>query len=304
MEQFHYSSQRREEPEDFNLREWPVKGRFKCENTSSRRFSGSYLRSLREDGRSFRSNITISSTASSPGYYSMRDEIDPSTYSFTAAIKALQAKSRYNMWESLSPDQFSLNSKWYEAEKYICNPLSGEVPMECLSAKTLSARSFRNFSSRITMSAPLVYSTKSRQLHERPITFPQEEAVNRYPIPEKRVEGMTKDVGTQSTPPERSSTCPSPDSTPPMVTSLKACGKEETNSPNSCSTQTKKSEEGVTIKASKEKEMTKGEKGDRNSAKEQRWRQGGCLSWMRTRQTDKHKTRTKNFLPHLNLKGC
>ena len=81
MEQFHYSSQRREEPEDFNLREWPVKGRFKCENTSSRRFSGSYLRSLREDGRSFRSNITISSTASSPGYYSMRGTLITSLFS-------------------------------------------------------------------------------------------------------------------------------------------------------------------------------------------------------------------------------
>lgn len=58
----------------------------------------------------------------------------------------------------------------------------------------------------------------------------------------------------------------------------------------------------VTIKARKEKEMTKGEKGDRNSTNEQTWRQGGCLSWMRTRQRDKHKTGKKNFLPH--LKGC
>lgn len=96
---------------------------------------------------------------------------------------ALQARSSYNSWESLSPEGFALNSKWYEAEKYICNPLSGEVPMECLSAKTLSARSFRNFRTRITMSAPLVYSTNSRQLQDRPINFPQEEAVHQYPIP-------------------------------------------------------------------------------------------------------------------------
>ncbi|XP_022134098.1 uncharacterized protein LOC111006452 isoform X2 [Momordica charantia] len=307
MEQFHYSSQRREEAEaeEFSLREWPVKARIKCESTSSRRFSGSYIRSFREDGRSFRSNITISSTASSPGY-SMREEIDPSTYSFTAALKALQARSSYNSWESLSPDGFSLNSKWYEAEKYICNPLSGEVPMECLSAKTLSARSFRNFRTRITMSAPLVYSTNSRLLHERPITSPQEEAVHQYPIPEKKVEGMTKDVGTQSTPPDRSSASPSPASTPPIKErSLKACGKEETASPNSNSKPKNKSEDArVAIKAGKEKEMTKGEKGDRNNTNEQTWRQGegGCLSWMRTRQRDKHKTRKKNFLPH--LKGC
>lgn len=96
---------------------------------------------------------------------------------------ALQARSSYNSWESLSPEGFALNSKWYEAEKYICNPLSGEVPMECLSAKTLSARSFRNFRTRITMSAPLVYSTNSRQIQERPISFPQEEAIHHYPIP-------------------------------------------------------------------------------------------------------------------------
>ncbi|XP_022993231.1 uncharacterized protein LOC111489313 isoform X1 [Cucurbita maxima] len=299
MEQVHYGSQRREEPDDLNLREWAVRARMKCENTNSRRFSGSYLRSFREeDGRSFRSNITISSTASSPGYYSMRDEIDPSTYSFTTALKALQSRSNYNSWESLSPPEgLALNSKWYEAEKYICNPLSGEVPMECLSAKSLSARSFRNSRTRITMSAPLVYSTNSTQLQERPITFTQ------IPDVEKKVEGMTKDVGTQSTPPDRSSTSPSPASTPPIKErSLKNCGKEETGSSNSYSIPRTKSEKVVRSKASKEKEMPKGEKGDRNSTKEQTWRQGGCLSWMRTRQRDKHKTRKNNFLPH--LKGC
>lgn len=76
---------------------------------------------------------------------------------------ALQARSVYS-WECLSPDGFALNSKWNEAEKYICNPLSGEVPMECLSAKTLSGRSFRSLTSRITMSAPLVYPSHSKLL--------------------------------------------------------------------------------------------------------------------------------------------
>ena len=66
------------------------------------------------------------------------------------------------MWECLSPEGFALNSKWSDAEKYISNPLSGQVPMECLSAKTLSARSFRNMmTNRITMSAPLIYSASS-----------------------------------------------------------------------------------------------------------------------------------------------
>ncbi|XP_038990908.1 uncharacterized protein LOC120113917 [Hibiscus syriacus] len=149
------SSCRYDEPE-FSLREWGIKARISRENTASRRYSASYIRSFREDSRSFRSNITICSTASSPGY-SLKDEIDPSTYSFTTALKALQARTVYNTWECLSPEGFALNSKWNEAEKYICNPLSGEVPMECLSAKTLSGRSFRNFTNRITMSAPLVY---------------------------------------------------------------------------------------------------------------------------------------------------
>lgn len=72
---------------------------------------------------------------------------------------ALQARNVYNSWECLSPDGFALNSKWNEAEKYICNPLSGEFPMECLSAKTLSARSFRNLTNTLTMSAPLVYNS-------------------------------------------------------------------------------------------------------------------------------------------------
>ncbi|KAH6825892.1 mental retardation GTPase activating protein [Perilla frutescens var. hirtella] len=132
---------------DFNLKEWGVRGRrISRENTKSRRFSAS---NFREEARSFRSNITISSTASSPGY---------------TAVRALQAKTVYR-WEFQSAEGMSLNSKWSEAEKYICNPLSGEVPLECLSAKTLSksGRSFR--SCRITMSAPLIYPSNSHMHH-------------------------------------------------------------------------------------------------------------------------------------------
>ena len=69
--------------------------------------------------------------------------------------EALQEKAMLNNREWLTQEGFALNSKWNEAEKYICNPLSGEVPMECLSSRTLSSRSFRNLAT--TMSAPLHY---------------------------------------------------------------------------------------------------------------------------------------------------
>uniref|UniRef100_A0A2N9GGM9 Uncharacterized protein n=1 Tax=Fagus sylvatica TaxID=28930 RepID=A0A2N9GGM9_FAGSY len=224
---------------EFNLREWAVKARITRENRNSRRFSASNIRSFREDTRSsFRSNVTnISSTASSPGY-PLKDEIDPSTYSFTTALKALQARSSYHSWECSSPDGFALNSKWNEAEKYICNPLSGEVPMECLSAKTLSGRSFRNLSNRITMSAPLVYSSSHSKQPQTKLnsTSAQESSLLQLSIPEKRTDGMmTRDVGTQSTPPDlSSSSSPSPASTPPIIErAIKRCGLEVGDSPNS-----------------------------------------------------------------------
>lgn len=45
---------------------------------------------------------------------------------------------------------------------------------------------------------------------------------------------MTRDVGTQSTPPDLSSSSPSPASTPPIVErSLKRCGLQGGDSPNS-----------------------------------------------------------------------
>lgn len=79
---------------------------------------------------------------------------------------ALQARTMYS-WEYMPGDGLALNSKWNEAEKYICNPKSGEVPLECLSAKSLTTttRSFRNLlTSKITMSAPLIYPS-SRHFH-------------------------------------------------------------------------------------------------------------------------------------------
>ncbi|KAL0332498.1 UNVERIFIED_CONTAM: hypothetical protein Scaly_2151300 [Sesamum calycinum] len=190
-----FGSRRHDEPE-FDLKEWALRARISRGNTNSRRFSASNLKSFREDERSLTSNITISSTASSPGY-TIREEIDPSKYSFTTALKALQAKTLYT-WEYLSPDGLTLNSKWNDAEKYICNPLSGEVPLECLSAKTLSARSFRGLKSRITVSAPLIYHSQLQQFQAKSPIIEHETEV-KITIEEKN-RSTTRDVGTQSTP--------------------------------------------------------------------------------------------------------
>ncbi|XP_059670567.1 uncharacterized protein LOC132316077 isoform X2 [Cornus florida] len=296
------TSRRRDEPE-FNLREWALKSRISRENTRSRRFSASNI-IRREDTRSFRSNITISSTPSSPGY-SLK-EIDPSTYSFTTALKALQARSVYS-WECLSPDGFALNSKWNEAEKYICNPLSGEVPMECLSAKTLSGR----LTSRLAMSAPLIYPSHSRLAHTNSSLTLHENDVH-IPIQEKKEWSMnTRDVGTQSTPPDlSSSSSPSPASTPPIEErSIKRGDAVIGDSPFSNIAKTK-SEEEVEVKVTGDKEETKSsEEEDQGEKAKQKGRckQGGCLSWrslwMRRRQRDKHKPRKKIIFCH-QINGC
>ncbi|KAM7516288.1 hypothetical protein LguiA_005871 [Lonicera macranthoides] len=197
---------------EFSSRELAIKTRIGRENMNSRRFSAS---SIREDTNSFRSNITISSsTVSSPGY-TTREEIDPSTYSFTTALKALQAKARLvDNWEIKG---VALNSKWNEAEKYISNPLSGQVPMECLSSKTLSAR--------ITMSAPLIYPSRSPLIQTTPYSIPTHEDVLCIPIKvaEKKAENMTRDVGVQSTPAELTS--------PPMEQDSIKCSAKKSDSP-------------------------------------------------------------------------
>ncbi|XP_047319989.1 uncharacterized protein LOC124924007 [Impatiens glandulifera] len=185
--------------DNFNLKEWGLKSRLVSrDNTGSRRFSASYIRTIREvdAARSFRSNLTVSSTtASSPAYNYLTEEIDPSTYSFTTALRALQARSS-NCWELQSPESgLTLNSKWNEAEKYICNPFSGEVPMECLSAKTLGNASFRHLRGRITMSAPLVYSKQAYYQNNNIDKTKDHELL--FPVQEKITEADPKDVGTQ-----------------------------------------------------------------------------------------------------------
>ncbi|XP_044506936.1 uncharacterized protein LOC123226476 isoform X2 [Mangifera indica] len=315
MEQRRDEHRHEYDPPDFNLREWALKARLSRDNANSRRFSASHIRSFREDAPSFRSNFTISSTASSPGY-TLREEIDPSTYSFTTALKALQARTVYNSWECLSPDGFALNSKWNEAEKYICNPLSGEFPMECLSAKTLSGRSSRNFTNRITMSAPLVYNSTHHsrivQTNNRPSSFTvQEEDVAQSPIPESKMEGMTRDVGTQSIQQDLSSVSASPASIPSiMEESLKPCEAEASGDSTNSNAKIKYEEE-VEVTETRDKEEPKTDhKEDMQIKKRAGCRcsssmQGGCLSWMRSRHREKHKPRRNKhsiFLPH--LKGC
>ncbi|XP_074308280.1 uncharacterized protein LOC141643141 isoform X2 [Silene latifolia] len=280
-------SSQRSKDQEFNLNEWHLRARISKENISnSRRYSSSYIRSFREDSsRSFRSNFTISSTASSPGYHN-KDEIDPSTYSFTTALKALQARSGY-VWECLSPEGFALNSKWNEAERYICNPLSGEVPMECLSAKTLSGRSFRSYmASRVTMSAPLVYSLQ----HRRSSNFsnPVSSALNKEQlvkpplvIPEKQNGCRTRDVGIQSNPSphEGSSSSLSDISTPSIrerpITRCEGIEDQDDDAQNSSSTIKSTDIEEVEVKVTREGEETK--RGRGGSQKKKKMHKTGQL---------------------------
>ncbi|XP_021657575.2 uncharacterized protein LOC110647861 isoform X2 [Hevea brasiliensis] len=234
------------------------------------------------------------------------------THQHTPSLLLSKARAVYNSWDCLSPDGFALNSKWNDAEKYICNPLSGEVPVECLSAKTLSGRSFRNPANRITMSAPLVYSSHSKKVHTKPSVATPDDCVQ-FPLQEKKMEGMTRDVGTQSTPPDLSSSSPSPTSTPPITErSFKRC--EAVGDSPKCNDKLRaegKVEEEKETRREKEEETTKGESEKEERKKkenEQMWRcsssmQGGCLSWMRRRQRKKHKTRKRNIFL-LNLEGC
>ncbi|OWM84668.1 uncharacterized protein LOC116204791 [Punica granatum] len=272
---------------EFNPREWALRARtISRDNTISRRFSASNISRFREDDRSFRSNFTISSTASSPGYL-LTDEIDPSTYSFTTALKALQARTGC-VWECLSPEGFALSSKWNEAEKYICNPLSGEFPTDCLSAKTLSGRSLHNLTSRITMSAPLIYPSHLSTTHS--LTMPASPPPT---VPGKKLGViMTRDVGIQSTPGEFSSGSASPTSTLSMAGTirLKQLGEEA-------------QESGKEVG---EKEAAAGaddRKEEREQGREEKQRMGcklgkdgtGCLSRIRnSRRQEKNKSRKMN----------
>ncbi|CAO2825439.1 unnamed protein product [Amaranthus hypochondriacus] len=310
--------------QEFNLKEWHLRARISRDNPSSRRYSASYIRSFQEESRTpFKSNFTISSTASSPGCH-VKDEIDPSTYSFTKALKALQAKSGY-VWECVSPEGFALNSKWDEAERYICNPLSGEVPMECLSSKTLNGRSFRSYmASRVTMSAPLVYSmhhrktsTTSTNTMSPHVTLLKEQLVKLPSLEQeekKMVESKTRDVGTQSSLiSEESSSSPSPTSTPSIKErKINFCEETEDadtqNSSSSINNIKLNPKQEVEVKITREEEETKRttkENGNNNKKKKIGQfcicrQNNGCLQlswsrfWLNNKKREKKNLKSKN----------
>ena len=84
----------------------------------------------------------------------------------------------------LKPEGVELNSKWNEAEKYICNPLSGEVPMECLSSKTLNSISFRDVSNKSTplMNFPSNHNLNNSRTSNPNVRIIQEDHVSTDPV--------------------------------------------------------------------------------------------------------------------------
>ncbi|KAL0843156.1 hypothetical protein Bca101_016401 [Brassica carinata] len=320
---------RGDEPEFMNLREWDRRARLIREKQTSRRFSASYVGSFREldhhKSSSIRTNFNnISSTASSPGY-TLKEEIDPSTYSFTNALKALQAKAMFNNREWLTQEGFALNSKWSEAEKYICNPFSGEVPMECLSYKTLSSRSFRSLTT--NMSAPLHYPNLNPLMNtigqNKPNSNPNVRVIHEdlhAPGPvlvrEKKVMGLKRDVGIQSTSVDLSSGSPSPAKTPPITERSLKRDVEANDSPVDFSLKLEGQQEDLKLEDKEEKSKEEGEEenqemskemseGEENKIKKNKKRGSGCFSWVRSRQ---RKARKSKYIfpicvPHL-VKGC
>ncbi|KAG9140398.1 hypothetical protein Leryth_018526 [Lithospermum erythrorhizon] len=183
-------SQRRQDEPEFDMNEWY---RIRRENTrrgNSRRYSASFVGTFREDeevvNKSFTPNFPISSTTSSPGY----------------TMRALKAKNIYS-WEPMSPEgRLALNSKWSEAERFICNPVSGEVPLECLSAdslRRLSGRSVHQFSSTVSISAPDLHPLPPCHLKLKPsITLHEDEL--KFHTREEKIDSMKRDAGTEIPP--------------------------------------------------------------------------------------------------------
>ncbi|CAH8385722.1 unnamed protein product [Eruca vesicaria subsp. sativa] len=254
---------------EFNLQEWSRKGHFTRENRCSRRFSAS----SREDRNSYRTTFTISK------------EIDPSNYSFTNALKTLQAKTVFNKNQDwLKPEGIELNSKWNEAEKYICNPLSGEVPMECLSSKTLISRSFRDVPN---MSPPFMTLPSYHNLNNPRTTNPnvriiQENHVSTDPVfiqAEKKVVGLKRDVGVQSAPVNVSL-----GKTPPVMEGSTNRQVNVDDSPVDFALKLKAQQEDVKLEEDKEHMMTK-------ENKEEKKKGSRFLSWMKKRQRQPTKSK-------------
>ncbi|KAK4284260.1 hypothetical protein QN277_001115 [Acacia crassicarpa] len=295
MEASPYSS-KTSEGSQFSLKEWGLKAQRHGERTTkSRRYSASYIRSFNDETRSFRSStITFSSAASSPAD-PFKDGIDPSTYSFNNAIRALQVRS------CLSPDGLALNSKWNEAERYICNPLSGEVPLECLSTKAQlsSGRSFRKPTNRvITMfDNPAAYS--SRNPHTKTSstdTHEEEDEVLQFSVSEKKKERKTKDVGTQSTLPYLSSSSPSPASPPP------ATDRSITELADSPSSNPKSKPDQEIEEKDKDKEMEKSP--GLGKQVDQLYRQSGCFPWIKKKKRLKDNEKGKHIKISIFITKC
>ncbi|XP_013629564.1 PREDICTED: uncharacterized protein LOC106335557 isoform X3 [Brassica oleracea var. oleracea] len=314
---------RGDEPEFMNLREWDRRARLIRDKQTSRRFSASYVGSFREDhhkSSSTRTNFnSISSTASSPGY----------------TLKALQAKAMFNNREWLTQEGFALNSKWNEAEKYICNPLSGEVPMECLSSRTLSSRSFRNLAT--TMSAPLHYPNpnpltnigQNKPNNDANVRVIHEDLYVPDPVlvrAEKKVMGLKRDVGIQSTSVELSSGSPSPAKTPPIMERSLKRHVEANDSPVDFNLKLEGQQEDLKLEEKKEEKQDKSkeegeeeekqemskeveeenqEMSEDQEMKKNKKRGSGCFSWVRSRQRQARKSKYifPICVPHL-VKGC
>ncbi|KAL9290066.1 hypothetical protein AtEden1_Chr3g0158071 [Arabidopsis thaliana] len=282
---------------EFNLREWARKSHLTREDQSSRRFSASCIRSFQEDHKSCTTNVTISSTASSPGY-SLKDEINPSNYSFTSALKALQAKSVYKKnWDWLKPEGVELNSKWNEAEKYICNPLSGEVPLECLSSKTLNSRSFRNLS---TKHAPLMILPSNYNLNNPRTVNPKVRIIHedpRSPDPvliqaDKKVVGSKRDV--VSAPGYVSAAKKTP-----IMERLTKRQVGADDSPVEYALKLKAQQEDVKLEENEQNMMTKEIQEEKKEKKKKRG--SGFSSWIRKMQRQPRKSKCIFLicLPHL-----
>ncbi|GER42600.1 cytochrome b/b6 protein [Striga asiatica] len=314
MKQSSFDSKPHDEPDEFDLKEWALKAKVSRENTNSRRFSASNFKSFRENQRSFGSNINISSTVSSPGYNTIRDEINPATYSFTNALKALQARTVYsNTWEYLSPDNggLTLNSKWNDAEKYICNPLSGQVPLQCLSSKALISGSSSQslIRSKLTLSAPLIYQpSQLNHFQTKSSTNDSQNQIKIVAIQEEK-RSTTRDVGTQI---KFSSKSPIPSLNPSIEEkSIKPIVQEETRD-SIVTSKTMKSQDKVDEKV-QEKEM--GEK--RNEGRKRKkvmmmmtstcsdgGKGKGCLSfinfWRQKTRNQNNNATLSTFLCHVN----
>ncbi|GER48041.1 DNA damage checkpoint protein 1, partial [Striga asiatica] len=197
-------------------------------------------------------------------------EINPSTYSFTNALKALQARRVYsNTWEYVSADNggLTLNSKWNDAEKYICNPVSGQVPLQCLSSKALSERSSQS-----------LVTSRTKQEKKR---------------------STTRNVGTQI---KFSSESPIPSQIPSCEEISVKPSEQEESRESLVTSKIQKSEAKLVQKVDeKETEDKRNEKKKRENTCCHGGKEKGCLSFI---NVWRHKIRNQNNNANLSIFLC